>query len=77
MRKMMKKTGMFKKLFNSFTGGGMPGADSDPMGAMGGMTPGMESFMNDDPSFSKKDAEKRKRLKKLKKKQKNKNRRKK
>ncbi|MDD5596438.1 MAG: signal recognition particle protein [Victivallaceae bacterium] len=78
MRKMMKKSGMFKRLFNSFTGGmpAMGGLDS-----MGGMTPVMDGgtgdFMASENSFSKEDAARRKRLKKLKKQQQKKNRKKK
>ncbi|MFA6716514.1 MAG: signal recognition particle protein [Victivallaceae bacterium] len=79
MRKMMKKSGMFKRLFNSFTGGGMPAMGG--LDSMGGMTPAMDSgmgdFMASENSFSKDDAAKRKRLKKLKKQQQKKNRKKK
>ena len=43
MRKMMKKTGMFRRLFNGFTGGGMSSMDSlDSMEGMGSMGPDME-----------------------------------
>ncbi len=78
MRRMMKKSGMLKKLFNGFTGGGMPALDA--MGGMGsmdtGMSPDMGSFMDNENVFTQKDAARRKRLKKLKKKQQKKNRRK-
>ena len=80
MRKMMKKTGMFKKLFNSFTGNDMSamgGIDSMAgMADMGGMGD-MSGLMADETVISKKDADKKKRLKKLKKKQQKKNRKKK
>lgn len=79
MRKMMKKGGMFKRLFSSFTGGGMSALDG--LGPMGGMTPamdgGMGDFMAPENSFSREDAARRKRLKKLKKQQQKKNRKKK
>ncbi|MDD5697505.1 MAG: signal recognition particle protein [Victivallaceae bacterium] len=78
MRKMMKKTGMFKRLFSSFTGNGMipAGAFSGP-GETGDLPSDMGSFCDEDNGFSRKDAEKRKRLRKLKKQQQKKNRRKK
>jgi signal recognition particle subunit SRP54 len=79
MRKMMKKTGMFKRLFSSFTGGDVSGAGVDALGAGmgGGMAPGMDDLMSGENVFTKDDAAKRKRLNKLKKKQKKKNRKKK
>ena len=79
MRKMMKKTGMFKRLFSSFTGGDASGAGVDALGAGmgGGMAPGMGDLMGGENIFTKDDAAKRKRLNKLKKKQKKKNRKKK
>lgn len=79
MRKMMKKTGMFKRLFSSFTGGDVSGAGVDTLGAGmgGGMAPGMGDLMSGENTFTKDDAAKRKRLNKLKKKQKKKNRKKK
>ena len=80
MRKMMKKTGMFKKIFNSLTGNDMSamgGIDSMAgMADMGGMGD-MGGLMADETVISKKDADKKKRLKKLKKKQQKKNRKKK
>jgi signal recognition particle subunit SRP54 len=79
MRKMMKKTGMFRRLFSSFTGGDVSGAGVDALGAGmgGGMAPGMDDLMSGENVFTKDDAAKRKRLNKLKKKQKKKNRKKK
>jgi signal recognition particle subunit SRP54 len=77
MRKMMKKTGMLKKLFNSL-GGGMPSAGpADSMTDMANAGGDINDFMDDAKVFTKQDAAKRKRLKKLKKKQQKKNRRKK
>jgi len=77
MRKMMKKTGMFKRLFSSFAGNdmAMPGG-MDSMAGMADMG-GMGGLMDSTTVISKKDADKKKRLKKLKKKQQKKNRKKK
>jgi len=80
MRKMMKKSGMFKKLFNSFAGNDMSamgGMDSmADMGSMGGMG-GMGGLMEGENVITQKELDKKKRLKKLKKKQQKKNRKKK
>jgi signal recognition particle subunit SRP54 len=79
MRKMMKKTGMLKKLFSGFGGGDTAMGGLDSMGgAMPPMGDGMGNFMDGEESvFSQRDAAKRKKLKKLKKKQQKKNRKKK
>ncbi len=78
MRKMMKKTGMFKKLFNSFAGNDMSAMGGmDSMAGMADMGGGMGGLMDSETVISKKDLEKKKRLKKLKKKQQKKNRKKK
>jgi signal recognition particle subunit SRP54 len=78
MRKMMKKSGMLKRLFSSFAGNDMPAMGGmDSMTGMADMGGGMGGLMAGETVISKKDADKKKRLKKLKKKQQKKNRKKK